>query len=128
MTARQLNSSFVPCNKLQWIVVFHLPSLGLSKCECRILPIFHQLHFFRIITERNASLQDKINMNYAKEYFCEVFVYISLLALGLLMTKHSIDHYQDGKTYFTTDQTTISIADVPAVTICFENDQPLFGA
>ena len=63
------------------------------------------------------------NMNYTKEYFCKAFVYISLLALGLLMTKSSIDHYQDGKTYFTKEQTTISIADLPVVTICLENKE-----
>ena len=68
------------------------------------------------------------NMNYTKEYIYEAFVYIGLLALGLLMTKQSVDHYQDGKTYFTTEQSTISIADVPTVAICFENDQRLIGA
>ena len=70
----------------------------------------------------------KTNMNYTKEYICEAFVYIGLLALGLLMTNHSIDRYQDGKTYFTTEKSTISIADVPTVAICFENDQRLIGA
>ena len=80
--------------------------------------MFNQLYFFIAITE----ILFKSNMNYTKEYFCEVIVYISLLAIGLLLTKSSIDHYQDGKTYFTTDQTTITIADLPVLTICLKND------
>ena len=33
-------------------------------------------------------------------YFCKVFVYISLLASGLLMTKSAIDLYEEGNTAF----------------------------
>ena len=70
----------------------------------------------------------KTVMNYTKEYCCKLFVYIILLALGLLMTKSSINHYQEGKTYFATYQTTISVVDLPVVTICFENYDVVFSS
>ena len=55
-------------------------------------------------------------------YFCKVFVYISLLASGLLMTKSAIDHYEEGNTAFKTYESTIALEDLPVLTICYEND------
>ena len=42
------------------------------------------------------------------------------------MTKSSIDHYLEEKPYFVKNQTSISVADLPVVTICFENDAHYF--
>ena len=62
----------------------------------------------------------EINMNNIKRYLGSVSVYISLLTCGLLMTISAIDQYLERKTTFETQESPLTLEDLPVFTICYK--------
>ena len=62
----------------------------------------------------------EINRDVMKRNLGRVFVYLSLLTLGLLMTKSAIDNYLERKTTFEIQEIPLTFEDLPVITICYK--------
>ena len=69
---------------------------------------------------KNNVVMIEINMNNIKRYLGSVSVYISLLTCGLLMTISAIDQYLERKTTFETQESPLTLEDLPVFTICYK--------